>query len=92
MITLGQAEDPGSATPFDRRRNLGLHHLACGPASRQRSCSPRASPRLIASSATRGPLVQALGEEALGCARARELWELSVRLTNLSPEDSPLAR
>ena len=28
MITLWQAEDPASATPFDRRRNLGLHHLA----------------------------------------------------------------
>ncbi len=28
MITLWQAEDPLSATPFDRRRNLGLHHLA----------------------------------------------------------------
>jgi len=28
MITLWQAEDPSTATPFDRRRNLGLHHLA----------------------------------------------------------------
>ncbi|WAS90850.1 VOC family protein [Nannocystis punicea] len=28
MITLWQAEDPASARPFDRRRNLGLHHLA----------------------------------------------------------------
>ena len=28
MITLWQAEDPAAATPFDRRRNLGLHHLA----------------------------------------------------------------
>ena len=28
MITLWQAEDPASATPFDRRRNVGLHHLA----------------------------------------------------------------
>ncbi len=28
MITLWQAEDPASATPFDRRKNLGLHHLA----------------------------------------------------------------
>jgi catechol 2,3-dioxygenase-like lactoylglutathione lyase family enzyme len=28
MITLWQAEDPASATPFDRRRNIGLHHLA----------------------------------------------------------------
>ena len=28
MITLWQAEDPAAATPFDRRRNIGLHHLA----------------------------------------------------------------
>jgi len=28
LITLWQAEDPASAVPFDRRRNLGLHHLA----------------------------------------------------------------
>lgn len=28
MITLWQAEDPANAAPFDRRRNVGLHHLA----------------------------------------------------------------
>lgn len=28
MITLWQAEDPESAVPFDRRRVIGLHHLA----------------------------------------------------------------
>ncbi len=28
MITLWQAEDPANATPFDRRRVIGLHHLA----------------------------------------------------------------
>lgn len=28
MITLWQAEDPATATPFDRRKNIGLHHLA----------------------------------------------------------------
>ena len=28
MITLWQAEDPASAVDFDRRRNIGLHHLA----------------------------------------------------------------
>lgn len=28
MITLWQAEQPESATTFDRRRNIGLHHLA----------------------------------------------------------------
>ncbi len=28
MITLWQVADPASATPFDRRRVIGLHHLA----------------------------------------------------------------
>lgn len=28
MITLWRAVDPASAVPFDRRTNLGLHHLA----------------------------------------------------------------
>lgn len=28
MITLWQAENGAEAVPFDRRRNLGLHHLA----------------------------------------------------------------
>ena len=28
MITLWQASDPAAATPFDRKSNIGLHHLA----------------------------------------------------------------
>ena len=28
MITLWQAEEPATATAFDRRRNIGLHHFA----------------------------------------------------------------
>ena len=28
LITLWQAEDPPNAVPFDRRRVIGLHHLA----------------------------------------------------------------
>lgn len=28
LITLWQAEDPAHAIPFDRRRGIGLHHLA----------------------------------------------------------------
>lgn len=27
-VTLWRAEDPSRATPFDRRNNVGLHHLA----------------------------------------------------------------
>ena len=28
LLTLWQVADPASATPFDRRANIGLHHLA----------------------------------------------------------------
>tara|TARA_Y100001933_G_scaffold249864_1_gene285372 strand:- start:263 stop:661 length:399 start_codon:yes stop_codon:yes gene_type:complete len=28
MVTLWRAESPETATPFDRRGNIGLHHLA----------------------------------------------------------------
>ncbi len=28
FVTLWQVEDPQSATPFHRRKNVGLHHLA----------------------------------------------------------------
>lgn len=28
MITLWRAEDPANAVAFDRRKNIGLHHLA----------------------------------------------------------------
>jgi catechol 2,3-dioxygenase-like lactoylglutathione lyase family enzyme len=34
MITLWQAEDPAAAVPFDRRANIGLHHLALRVAGR----------------------------------------------------------
>lgn len=30
LITLWQAADPATATPFDRKTNIGLHHLALG--------------------------------------------------------------
>lgn len=32
LLTLWQAADPASATPFDRKANIGLHHLALGVA------------------------------------------------------------
>ena len=35
LLTLWQVEDPASAVPFDRRRNVGLHHLALGVADAQ---------------------------------------------------------
>jgi len=30
LITLWQIAEPARATPFDRKRNIGLHHLAIG--------------------------------------------------------------
>ncbi len=32
LITLWQVSDPETATPFDRKKNIGLHHLAIGVA------------------------------------------------------------
>jgi catechol 2,3-dioxygenase-like lactoylglutathione lyase family enzyme len=32
LITLWQVADPRNARPFDRRANIGLHHLALGVA------------------------------------------------------------
>lgn len=32
LITLWQASDPACATAFDRKANIGLHHLALGVA------------------------------------------------------------
>jgi catechol 2,3-dioxygenase-like lactoylglutathione lyase family enzyme len=34
VVTLWQVESPGKATPFDRRANVGLHHLALAVADR----------------------------------------------------------
>ena len=33
LITLWQVSDRANATPFDRRANIGLHHLALGVAN-----------------------------------------------------------
>lgn len=34
-VTLWRAADPADCVPFDRRRNVGLHHLALKVADRQ---------------------------------------------------------
>jgi len=34
IVTLWQVESPGTATAFDRRANVGLHHLALAVADR----------------------------------------------------------
>jgi len=44
MLTLWQVEDPATATAFDRRRNIGLHHLALAvPTERLESVFERVS-------------------------------------------------
>ncbi len=35
LLTLWQAINPASAIPFDRKTNIGLHHLALGVADAQ---------------------------------------------------------
>jgi catechol 2,3-dioxygenase-like lactoylglutathione lyase family enzyme len=35
VLTLWQVESPGKAAPFDRRANVGLHHLALAVADRE---------------------------------------------------------
>ena len=67
MITLWQAEDPATATPFDRRRNLGLHHLAL------RVGSESALETLAAELAARADTVIEFEPEALGASSIRHM-------------------
>jgi catechol 2,3-dioxygenase-like lactoylglutathione lyase family enzyme len=60
MITLWRAEHPATATPFDRRRNVGLHHLAL------RVADPAALAALHGELATRGEVEVEFAPEPLG--------------------------
>lgn len=60
MITLWQAEDPASATPFDRRRNVGLHHFALKVAD------PAALTKLHSELAVRDDVAVEFAPEPLG--------------------------
>jgi catechol 2,3-dioxygenase-like lactoylglutathione lyase family enzyme len=60
MITLWQAQDPATATPFDRRRVIGLHHLALQVAD------PAALVSLHAALAARDDARIEFGPEPLG--------------------------
>ena len=60
LITLWQAEDPASATPFDRRRNVGLHHLAL------RVADPAALVAFYGELAARGDVAVEFAPEPLG--------------------------
>ena len=67
MITLWQAEDPATATPFDRRKNVGLHHLALTVASQD------ALKLLAAELSTRGDTEIEFEPEALGESGLRHM-------------------
>ena len=67
MITLWQAEDPASAIPFDRRRVIGLHHLALGVAD------PQALEVLHGELAARDDVEIEFAPESLGSGPARHM-------------------
>jgi catechol 2,3-dioxygenase-like lactoylglutathione lyase family enzyme len=67
MITLWQAEDPASATPFDRRRVIGLHHLALSVAD------PDALGALHGELAARDDVEIEFAPESLGGGPARHM-------------------
>ncbi len=60
LITLWQAEDPAAAARFDRRRNIGLHHLAL------RVADPTALSALHAELAARSDVDVEFAPEPLG--------------------------
>ncbi len=67
MITLWQAEEPATATAFDRRRNIGLHHLAL------RVGSPEALARLAQELGTRDDTDIEFEPEGLGSTGIRHM-------------------
>ncbi len=82
MITLWQAEDPATATPFDRRRNLGLHHLALTVSN------PAALDRLHAELSSRGDVEMEFAPEPLGGGPTQHMMLASpggIRLELIAP-------
>ena len=67
MITLWQAEDPATATPFDRRNTIGLHHLALSVGSRD------ALQALARELGTRDDVAIEFEPEALGATGLRHM-------------------
>ncbi|MCA9681796.1 MAG: VOC family protein [Myxococcales bacterium] len=67
MLTLWQAEDPSSAVPFDRRRVIGLHHLAL------RVADTVTLERLHGELAARGDVAIEFAPEALGETAIRHM-------------------
>ncbi len=67
MITLWQAADPARVVPFDRRHNIGLHHLAL------RLADPSALDRLHGELAARADTVIEFAPELLGGGPTRHM-------------------
>ena len=67
LITLWQAEDPARALPFDRRRGIGLHHLAL------RVPDEAALDALHAELAARGDVAIEFAPEPLGGGPTRHM-------------------
>ena len=67
LVTLWQAEDAAAAAPFDRRRNIGLHHLAL------RVADPAALEALHAELAVRSDVHVEFAPEPLGGGPTRHM-------------------
>jgi catechol 2,3-dioxygenase-like lactoylglutathione lyase family enzyme len=82
MITLWQAEDPERAVPFDRRRVIGLHHLAL------RVADPAALEVLHSQLAARNDVEIEFAPESLGGGPVRHMMcriPGNIRLEVLAP-------
>jgi catechol 2,3-dioxygenase-like lactoylglutathione lyase family enzyme len=67
LITLWQAENPAEAIPFDRRRNLGLHHVAL------RVADPAALAKLHGELGERSDVKVEFGPEPLGAGPTQHM-------------------
>ena len=82
LMSLWQAADPGHAVPFDRRKNIGLHHLAL------RIADASALDGLHAELAARADTVIEFAPELLGNGPTRHMMCLipgGIRLELIAP-------
>jgi hypothetical protein len=85
LITLWQAEDPATAIPFDRRRGIGLHHLAL------RVADGAALAALHGELAARSDVEIEFGPEPLGAGPTRHMMCAipgRIRLELIAPATS----
>ncbi len=82
LMSLWQAADPSHAVPFDRRKNIGLHHLAL------RVADPSALDGLHDELAARGDTTIEFAPELLGDGPTRHMMCLipgGIRLELIAP-------